>query len=96
MKFQGRLLIAVLLSLIALRAPYAAEVGGKPEKVDVIVTYAQPSGAFTPIWVAHEAGPGLLDRPELSARPPGATGLGTRLIRCPAGVHFVRTGFARR
>jgi hypothetical protein len=26
--------------------------GGKPEKPDVIVTYAQPSGAFTPIWVA--------------------------------------------
>ena len=56
MKFLGRFLIAALLSLIALRASYAAEVGGKPEKVDVIVTYAQPSGAFTPIWVAHEAG----------------------------------------
>ncbi len=35
---------------------FAAEVGGKPEKPDVIVTYAQPSGAFTPIWVAYEAG----------------------------------------
>jgi NitT/TauT family transport system substrate-binding protein len=35
---------------------FAAEVGGKPEKVDVVVTYAQPSGAFTPIWVAYEAG----------------------------------------
>ena len=34
----------------------AAEVGGKPEKADVVVTYAQPSGAFTPIWVAYEAG----------------------------------------
>jgi NitT/TauT family transport system substrate-binding protein len=34
----------------------AAEIGGKPEKADVTVTYAQPSGAFTPIWVAHEAG----------------------------------------
>jgi hypothetical protein len=32
---------------------FAAEVGGKPEKPDVIVTYAQPSGVFTPIWVAH-------------------------------------------
>jgi len=30
--------------------------GGKPEKSDVVVTYAQPSGAFTPIWVAFEAG----------------------------------------
>jgi len=35
---------------------YAAEVGGKPEKSDVVVSYAQPSGAFTPIWVAYEAG----------------------------------------
>ena len=34
----------------------AAEPGGKPEKSDVVVTYAQPSGAFTPIWVAYEAG----------------------------------------
>jgi NitT/TauT family transport system substrate-binding protein len=35
---------------------FAADVGGKPEKIDVVVTYAQPSGAFTPIWVAYEAG----------------------------------------
>jgi NitT/TauT family transport system substrate-binding protein len=35
---------------------FAAEVGGKPEKTDVIVTYAQASGAFTPIWVANDAG----------------------------------------
>src|SRR5262245_11217009 len=34
----------------------AAEVDGKPEKVDVTVTYAQASGAFTPIWVANDAG----------------------------------------
>ncbi len=33
-----------------------ADVGGKPEKSDVVVTYAQPSGAFTPIWLAYEAG----------------------------------------
>lgn len=35
---------------------FAADVGGKPEKIDVVVTYAQPSGAFTPIWVAYDAG----------------------------------------
>jgi NitT/TauT family transport system substrate-binding protein len=34
----------------------ASAQGGKPEKPDVVVTYAQPSGAFTPIWVAYEAG----------------------------------------
>jgi NitT/TauT family transport system substrate-binding protein len=40
----------------AVSIAHAAETGGKPEKTDVVVTYAQPSGAFTPIWVAHEAG----------------------------------------
>jgi ABC-type nitrate/sulfonate/bicarbonate transport system substrate-binding protein len=40
----------------ASHSAFAAEVGGKPEKSDVVVTYAQPSGAFTPIWLAHEAG----------------------------------------
>jgi NitT/TauT family transport system substrate-binding protein len=42
--------------VMALASSFAAEVGGKPEKADVVVTYAQPSGAFTPIWVAYEAG----------------------------------------
>ena len=35
---------------------FAAEIGGRPEKVDVVVTYVQPSGVFTPIYVASEAG----------------------------------------
>ena len=56
MKFFAGLLIVVFISVLALGTPFAAEVGGKPEKTDVIVTYAQPSGAFTPIWVAHDAG----------------------------------------
>ena len=47
---------AAFVLLLAPWESFAAEVGGKPEKTDVIVTYAQPSGAFTPIWVAHEAG----------------------------------------
>jgi NitT/TauT family transport system substrate-binding protein len=34
----------------------AAEIGSRPEKPDIVVSYAQPSGAFTPIWVAYEAG----------------------------------------
>jgi len=45
-----------VLFLLALGPALAAEVGGKPEKTDVVVTYAQASGAFTPIWVAFEAG----------------------------------------
>jgi len=34
----------------------ASEVGGRPEKTEIVVTYPQPSGAFTHIWVAYEAG----------------------------------------
>src|SRR5215207_10965893 len=48
-------LLVVVLSVIGGRS-FGAEVGGKPEKTDVVVTYAQPSGAFTPIWVAYEVG----------------------------------------
>lgn len=40
---RGWVQVILLLSLVAPRAPLAAEVGGKPEKVDVIVTYAQPA-----------------------------------------------------
>jgi NitT/TauT family transport system substrate-binding protein len=49
-------LLALMFPLAAAPAVFAAEAGRKPEKADVIVTYAQPSGAFTPIWVAHDAG----------------------------------------
>lgn len=56
MKIRGFSLILFLFSFVAPRIMLAAEVGGKPEKADVVVTYAQPSGAFTPIWVAYEAG----------------------------------------
>jgi NitT/TauT family transport system substrate-binding protein len=49
--------ILTLIFLVAgLRPGLAADVSGKPEKTDVVVTYAQPSGAFTPIWVAYDAG----------------------------------------
>jgi NitT/TauT family transport system substrate-binding protein len=49
--------VLVILSLLAVpHGVFAADSGGKPEKTEVVVTYAQPSGAFTPIWVAYEAG----------------------------------------
>ncbi len=51
-----RIVLGVMLTFALSISSFAAEVGGKPEKVDVTVTYAQPSGAFTPIWVADEAG----------------------------------------
>lgn len=50
------MLVALFAAMLAALQSSAAEVGGKPEKADVVVTYAQPSGAFTPIWVAYEAG----------------------------------------
>lgn len=50
-------LVLMVISLgCALHSALAADAGGKPEKSDVVVTYAQPSGAFTPIWLAQEAG----------------------------------------
>lgn len=51
-----RMFILVWVVTMSMTRSFAADVGGKPEKADVVVTYAQPSGAFTPIWVAYEAG----------------------------------------
>jgi NitT/TauT family transport system substrate-binding protein len=49
-------ILAACFMIGGVASSFAAEIGGKPEKSNVVVTYAQPSGAFTPIWVAHEAG----------------------------------------
>jgi len=49
-------LLASFLVMSAAAPACAAEPGGKPEKSDVVVTYAQQSGAFTPIWVAYDSG----------------------------------------
>ena len=56
MKVLQAIVSSMLLMLGLVQLTRAAEPGGKPEKSDVVVTYAQPSGAFTPIWVAYEAG----------------------------------------
>jgi NitT/TauT family transport system substrate-binding protein len=56
MKHGNILVIAAFVLITAAKLSFAADAGGKPEKADVVVTYAQPSGAFTPIWVAYEAG----------------------------------------
>ena len=34
----------------------ASDVGGRPEKTDIVVAYPQPSGVFTPLYVSYEAG----------------------------------------
>jgi NitT/TauT family transport system substrate-binding protein len=48
---------AVLVcSAIALPSFAGAQLGGKPEKTSFTLSYTQASGAFTPLWVAQEAG----------------------------------------
>jgi len=51
-----RMVFFGIVWIFTMAPAFAAEIGGKPEKSDVVVSYAQPSGAFTPIWVAYEAG----------------------------------------
>lgn len=48
--------LALILLLLSSHALAASEVGGKPEKTEIVVAYVSPSGAFTPVWVAYEAG----------------------------------------
>jgi NitT/TauT family transport system substrate-binding protein len=48
--------LSLFVALFACSPVFSAEIGGKPEKPDVVVTYVQPSGVFTPIYVAAEAG----------------------------------------
>ncbi len=50
------ILTGVIVTVALSVGSAVGDVGGKPEKTEIIVTYAQPSGAFTPIWVAQEAG----------------------------------------
>lgn len=64
------ILCGFVLPLLLLPLPgfwaTAAEVGGKPEKNEVIVPYLQPSALFAPIWTAYEAG--LFKKYGLNAR----------------------------
>jgi NitT/TauT family transport system substrate-binding protein len=53
---QCRIWLAVIFTFLAFPLPGAAQLGGKPEKSTFVVSYTQASGAFTPLWVAQEAG----------------------------------------
>ena len=48
--------LAVVFALFSLSSRADAQLGGKPEKSNFTVSYTQASGAFTPLWVAQEAG----------------------------------------
>jgi NitT/TauT family transport system substrate-binding protein len=53
---RHRIWLAVILTCFAFPLPGAAQLGGKPEKSNFTISYTQASGAFTPLWVAQEAG----------------------------------------
>jgi len=48
--------IFILLVIALLPEHSLAQLGGKPEKSNFALSYTQASGAFTPLWVAQEAG----------------------------------------
>ena len=58
--FQGgernEFLLGSILLLTFPLVVAAAEIGGKPERVDVTVAYVSPSAALTPLFNASEAG----------------------------------------
>jgi ABC-type nitrate/sulfonate/bicarbonate transport system substrate-binding protein len=56
--FDGRLGVLLALVFVAFSFPAsaAAQLGGRPEKSNVTISYIQASGAFTSLWVAQEAG----------------------------------------
>src|SRR5713226_2856556 len=49
------ILLALVLTF-SFPTPSAAQLGGRPEKSNFTISYTQPSGAFTTLWVAQEAG----------------------------------------
>ena len=53
---RQRIWLAVIFTFFAFPLPGAAQLGGKPEKSNFMISYTQASGAFTPLWVAQEAG----------------------------------------
>lgn len=54
----GRLQIFVAIVFISFSLPTlgVAQLGGRPEKSNLTISYIQASGAFTILWVAQEAG----------------------------------------
>src|SRR5215467_473435 len=51
-----RILSLLAFAFLVFPVPGKAQLGGKPEKSTFAISYTQASGAFTPLWVAQEAG----------------------------------------
>ncbi|HTF94075.1 MAG TPA: ABC transporter substrate-binding protein, partial [Verrucomicrobiae bacterium] len=56
LRFALALVVAILVSPYAVFTGHAASDSGKLEKTEIVLAYPQPSGVFTPIFVAGEAG----------------------------------------
>src|SRR6516164_4692380 len=65
--WRFRLLFSSVLMLAYPLRVTGAEIGGKPEKPEVTVAYVSPSAAFTPLYVAADAG--LFAKYGLKVRP---------------------------
>src|SRR3954471_5278109 len=48
--------LALVFTVVSFSSRAFAQLGGKPEKSNLTISYTQASGAFTPLWVAQEAG----------------------------------------
>jgi NitT/TauT family transport system substrate-binding protein len=49
-------LLSLIFAFFSFPLTGSAQLGGKPEKSAFAISYTQASGAFTPLWVAQEAG----------------------------------------
>jgi NitT/TauT family transport system substrate-binding protein len=53
---RAQVLLATVFVFFSLPTLGIAQLGGRPEKSNLAISYIQASGAFTPLWVAQEAG----------------------------------------
>src|SRR6516164_7848339 len=65
--WRFRIFFSLILMLAYRLIARGAEIGGKPEKPEVTVAYVSPSAAFTPLYVAADAG--LFAKYGLKVRP---------------------------
>ncbi len=50
------ILFALLFIVLSVSLPAGAQIGSRPEKTNLTISFTQASGAFTPLWVAQESG----------------------------------------
>jgi NitT/TauT family transport system substrate-binding protein len=55
-RIQLSIIVSFALTFCFLPSSQAGQADGKPEKSNLVISYAQASGSFTPLWVAYETG----------------------------------------